>query len=72
MSDPADYKATIARLADDQECPHCGEVGFEVTWRLRARPIGSFSLAGSQMKVSAREVPHIKCRHCGVEATAQC
>ena len=29
--------------------------------RLVAQPIGSFSLAGAQMKVSAREVPHLVC-----------
>ena len=35
-------------------CPRCGHIGLEVGPKMRARPIGSFSLAGQQMKVSAR------------------
>ena len=47
-------------------CPGCGEVGsLGVELRLVAKPIGSFSLAGAQMKVSAREVPHLVCTTVG-------
>jgi len=47
-------------------CPSCGEVGsLGVELRLVAQPIGSFSLAGAQMKVSARDVPHLVCTTVG-------
>jgi hypothetical protein len=47
-------------------CPGCGEVGsLGVELRLVAKPIGSFSLAGAQMKVSAREGPHLVCTTVG-------
>ena len=47
-------------------CPGCGKDGsLGVELRLVAQPIGSFSLAGAQMKVSAREVPHLVCTTVG-------
>lgn len=43
-------------------CPECGKTGTMTLGRkLRANPIGSFSLAGAQMKVSARDVDTITC-----------
>ena len=39
---------------EETPCPTCGHVGLELGETLRARPLGSFSLAGAQMKVSAR------------------
>jgi hypothetical protein len=43
-------------------CPDCKTVGsLELTTRLHARPIGSFSLAGQQMKVSAVTVHVLAC-----------
>jgi len=50
--------------AADQTCRHCGHHGIVIEWRLEARPIGSFSLAGAQMKFSAREHPYAKCPGC--------
>lgn len=49
-------------------CPACGEVALRIETRLEARPIGSFSLAGAQLKSSAKEVPWLVCGACGVEA----
>jgi hypothetical protein len=52
-------------------CPDCGassrtdSTAFEIRKTLVASPIGSFSLAGAQMKVSAREVLVLQCAHCG-------
>lgn len=46
------------------ECPGCTEKGLFLTKVRAARPIGDFSLAGAQMKVSAYEVPALKCSFC--------
>lgn len=46
------------------ECPGCAEKGLFLTKVLAARPIGDFSLAGAQMKLSAHEVPALKCGFC--------
>ena len=54
--------------AAEQDCPACGHHGLVIEWRLTAKPIGSFSLAGAQMNVSATERPWIRCPECGVEA----
>lgn len=48
-------------------CPSCGEKTLRIEARLAAKPIGDFSLAGAQMKVSAVEVPWLVCDNCGVE-----
>jgi len=46
-------------------CPVCGEAGgMGVRERLVARPIGSFSLAGAQMKVSANWRWEYRCSLC--------
>lgn len=52
---------------DTATCPTCGGVGLAIDMRLRAQDIGDSSLAGQQMKVSARELPYLYCpRHpCG-------
>lgn len=44
-------------------CPDCEVVG-SLVWenRLLAHSIGTFALAGQQMKVSASMVPHAVCR----------
>lgn len=38
---------------------------------LVARPLGSFSLAGAQMKVSARSALRLSCNHCDFEITGR-
>lgn len=72
MADPDPNDPTQRRLVEKAaartECPMCGNVGFTVSWVLRAKPIGTFSLAGQQMKVSAKEVAVVKCDGCGLEA----
>ncbi len=50
-----------------QSCPQCAKHGLVIDWRLVARPVGSYSLAGVQMKFSAREEPWLRCPACGVE-----
>jgi hypothetical protein len=36
--------------------------------RLKAKPLGTFSIAGAQTKVVATKTPWIACDNCGVEA----
>ena len=53
-------------------CPECefsGKLGIYRT--LYAKPVGSFSLAGAQLKVSAYEVPILACGHCGLKLVGQ-
>jgi hypothetical protein len=52
---------------DKTPCPSCGAVALRIEWRLTARPIGSFSLSGAGMKLSAREVPWLICGSCEIE-----
>lgn len=43
-------------------CPACGSVGsIKLGTTLVARPLGSWSLSGQQLKVSARETPALVC-----------
>ncbi len=61
----ADYPAEgAAELA--KPCPWCGRFGLLLTWELAAKPIGSFSLAGVQMKVSAMHRAAVACPDCKV------
>ena len=47
-------------------CPSCGAYRIRILHELEVRPIGTFSLAGAQMKVSAIIVPVLKCDNCGL------
>lgn len=63
---------TTTDKLDTALCPKCSEVGklrIEYRSKLAAKPLGSFSLAGAQMKVSATEiqVPFLCCDACGLE-----
>lgn len=43
-------------------CPRCGTVGaLKLSTVLRARPLGTWSLAGLQLKTSAVNVPALVC-----------
>lgn len=62
---------TATDKLETSPCPQCGEVGklrIEYRDKLVAKPLGSFSLAGAQMKVSARRVqaPFLCCDACGL------
>ena len=58
----------IEDWAAEQTCPGCGHEGLRIEWRLAARPVGSYSLSGAQMKVSATRKPVLICDGCGAEA----
>lgn len=48
-------------------CPRCGASGtLSVHRAFEANPLGSFSLAGAQMKMSAREVAVAQCSACNL------
>lgn len=48
-----------------KECPHCTAVELWLGTRLIAKPIGTHSLAGGQLKVTARWGGVVTCRACG-------
>jgi hypothetical protein len=52
-------------------CPECGAGGqLEFKSVLRAKPLGTFSLAGAQMKFPAREGFAFRCGACGATGPA--
>lgn len=59
MSKPASGACNITK-----PCPRCHKTKLELKWWLEAKPIGTFSLAGQQMKFSAFENAAIRCRGC--------
>jgi hypothetical protein len=52
---------------DNTPCPWCGNRTLHIGEELRAKPIGSYSLSGTQMKVSAYTFPILVCHACGLE-----
>lgn len=63
--DRAAANARLEEMVEGTPCPHCGEKTLELSWRIVAKPLGSFSLSGSQLKFSANEIPFIQCLACG-------
>lgn len=60
-------------MTDGLWCKHCGpEHPLRIEWReeMESRPLGSFSLAGGQMKFSVvkREWPYAVCDNCKRES----
>ncbi len=52
----------------DRPCPRCAESGgLRIELRLVAKPIGSFSLSGAQMKFSVQERVALVCGRCGLD-----
>lgn len=46
-------------------CPGCGTVGsVQLTTKFVVKPLGTYSLAGVQTKVSAVETPALACTEC--------
>lgn len=53
---------------EETPCPECGVTGsLDLSIRLVAHQVGDFSLAGVQMKFSARDTPVLGCGKCGFE-----
>lgn len=52
----------LAEKLRAQACPECGTTGsVKLGTRLRARPLGTWSLAGQQLKTSAVQIPVLEC-----------
>jgi hypothetical protein len=52
---------TITRTA----CPECGEVGYlYIDTRFVSKPLGTFSIAGAQMKTVGKMKPVLRCHNC--------
>ena len=46
-------------------CKHCGpDHPLRIEWRLVAKPLGTYSLAGAQTKVAATNTPFAICDRC--------
>ena len=59
-------------LTSTSACPACGVRGsVELTVILQAKPVGTFSLAGQQMKFSAARATRYDCTACGATGMAQ-
>ncbi len=48
----------------DKVCPNCFRQPLTLRWWMQAKPLGSYSLAGVQMKVSAFDAASISCPSC--------
>lgn len=63
----AGLQAALDAMVAKAPCPRCASTGtLTVTDRLVAKPVGTFSLAGHQPKVSARRRPELACSECGL------
>lgn len=73
------HEHAIEATADDKAnpladipCPACGATALRIEWRTRvvASPIGTFALAGQQVKAPAKTEPWpwVRCGACGIEA----
>lgn len=49
-------------------CRYCGHHRIRVEWRMVATPLGTYSIAGAQMKFEATSVPFATCEGCGHES----
>lgn len=70
MNFPRDQGGRVTK-AEETPCPRCGELSLKIEWKLHAKPLGSFSVAGQQMKLVCQEWPYLVCKSCGVEAPAK-
>ena len=52
-------------------CRHCGSWNTWIEWRVEAKPLGSHSLSGTQLKVSATTWPYAVCDGCGHESRGE-
>lgn len=67
MSAPTIPPAPIGAKPVPDPCPHCGVAALHIEARFAASPIGTYSLAGAQMKLAAELTVYLVCRACGAE-----
>lgn len=48
-------------------CPGCGALALSIQVGIRLKELGSFSLAGQQMKASGSHAPILRCTECAWE-----
>ncbi len=59
---------TITKTA----CPKCTKVGgLHINIQLVSKPLGTFSLAGAQVKTSAYQAPVLECQHCDLHVAGR-
>jgi hypothetical protein len=59
---------TITRTA----CPKCKEVGYlHIITRFVAKPLGTWSLAGAQVKTTGSMKPILKCHNCDFDLVGE-
>lgn len=64
--------AEIKEMLEAQPCPSCGGQGtMTLVEKFVARPLGSHSLAGAQIKVSAVKAMVVSCSGCGKSGTVR-
>lgn len=58
---------------DNAPCPACSTPpgSLSLTETLEARPLGTWSLAGAQLKTSARSAPVLNCSVCGLRVVGE-
>lgn len=53
-------------------CPQCGEVGYlYITNRFIAKPLGTWSLAGTMAKTMGSMKPVLKCHNCSLDLVGE-
>lgn len=52
-------------------CPRCGSKTLTIVMKLVAKPIGTYSLSGSTMKISCIEWPYLECSSCDLSLAAK-
>lgn len=65
MNQSAEKDAPAERQPLGAPCRYCGSDKTWVEWRLEANPVGTYSLAGVQMKFPVRRWPYAICDGCG-------
>ncbi len=63
----------MADKVEETPCPGCKQVGTLVLIpeKLVAKPLGTWSLSGAQMKTSAYVAPVIECGNCNWQAVGR-
>lgn len=59
---------TLEEWAAGNYCKYCNHQGLRIEWRLKAKPLGTWSLAGMQDKVVAQKWPWCICDNCKHES----
>ena len=53
------------------ECKYCGSDDIVIEWKLKAKKIGTYSIAGAQPKAVMQSWPYATCQGCGHKSEGQ-